>query len=76
MFRSVQLPARVPGKLLLHSMPSRFEAIERVWHQVRRDAVGAIVCLTETFEIQLKSSADIPGVPAILLQHIPTNGRH
>ena len=57
MFRSVQLPERVPGKLLLHSMPGRFEAIERVWHQVRRDAVGAIVCLTETFEIQLKSSA-------------------
>ena len=57
MFRSVQLPATVPGKLLLHSMPGRFEAIERVWHQVRSDDVGAIVCLTESFEIQLKSSA-------------------
>ncbi len=37
-------------------MPGRFEAIERVWHQLRSEAVGAIVCLTEPYEIQLKSS--------------------
>lgn len=55
MFRHVDLPARVPGRLLLHSMPGRFEALERVWEQVRSDAVGAIVCLTEQFEIRLKS---------------------
>jgi protein-tyrosine phosphatase len=57
MFRRVDLPARVPGKLLLHSMPGRFEAIERVWHQVESEAVGAIVCLAEPYEIRLKSSA-------------------
>jgi protein-tyrosine phosphatase len=56
MFRRVELPARVPGRLLLHSMPGRFETLERVWQQVRSDAVGAIVCLTEQFEIRLKSS--------------------
>jgi protein-tyrosine phosphatase len=56
MFRRVDLPARVTGRLLLHSMPGRFEAIERVWHQVRSDAIVAIVCLTEQFEIELKSS--------------------
>ena len=56
MFRGVDLPARVPGRLLLHSMPGRFEAIEKVWFQVRSDAVGAIVCLTEEYEINLKSS--------------------
>ncbi|HEX2933315.1 MAG TPA: protein-tyrosine phosphatase family protein [Candidatus Binatia bacterium] len=56
MFRRVDLPARIPGRLLLHSMPGRFEAIERVWHQVRNEAVGAIVCLTEKFEIGMKSS--------------------
>ena len=56
MFRRVHLPAGVPGKLLLHSMPGRFEAIEKVWHQLKSDAVGAIVCLTEQFEIRLKSS--------------------
>lgn len=56
MFRRVNLPAKIPGKLLLHSMPGRFEAIEKVWHQLESDAVGAIVCLTEQFEIRLKSS--------------------
>ena len=56
MFRRVDLPARVPGKLLLHSMPGRFEAIERAWQQVKREAVGAIICLTEQYEIRLKSS--------------------
>ena len=57
MFRRVDLPARVPGKLLLHSMPGRFEAIEQAWQQVKSEAVGAIVCLAETYEIRLKSSA-------------------
>jgi protein-tyrosine phosphatase len=56
MFRRVDLPAGISGRLLLHSMPGRFEAIERVWHQVRIDAVGAIVCLNEEYEIRVKSS--------------------
>jgi protein-tyrosine phosphatase len=56
MFRRVDLPARVPGKLLLHSMPGRFEAIDRVWHQVKNEPVAAIVCLTEQYEIRQKSS--------------------
>jgi protein-tyrosine phosphatase len=56
MFRRVDLPTRIPGRLLLHSMPGRYEAIERVWHQLRSEAVGAIVCLTEKYEIHLKSS--------------------
>jgi protein-tyrosine phosphatase len=38
-------------------MPGRFEALERVWHQVRSEAVGAIVCLAERYEICLKSSS-------------------
>ena len=56
MFRRVDLPARISGTLLLHSMPGRFETIEKVWRQVQIDAVGAIVCLTEEYEIRLKSS--------------------
>mgnify|MGYP003580796828 CR=1 FL=1 len=55
MFRRVVLPQKVPGRLLLHSMPGRFEAIERVWHQLRSEAVGAIVCLTVEHEIRLNS---------------------
>jgi protein-tyrosine phosphatase len=56
MFRRVDLPGRISGKLLLHSMPGRFETIERVWHQLKSEAVGAIVCLNERYEIHLKSS--------------------
>ena len=56
MFRRVDLPTLVSGRLLLHSMPGRFEAIERVWHHLRSDAVGAIVCLNEKYEIREKSS--------------------
>jgi protein-tyrosine phosphatase len=56
MFRRVVLPARVSGTLLLHSMPGRFETIEKVWQQLKSDAVGAIICLTEEYEIRLKSS--------------------
>lgn len=57
MFRSVELPDNVPGKMLLHSMPGRFEPIELVWQQVRFDRVGAIYCLTEAFELRMKSTA-------------------
>ena len=55
MFRRVDLPARIPGRLLLHSMPGRYEAIESVWHQIERETVGAIVCLAEKEEIHEKS---------------------
>jgi protein-tyrosine phosphatase len=56
MFPRVDLPVQIPGRLLLHSMPGRFEAIERAWQQVKSEAVGAIVCLVEQHEIRLKSS--------------------
>ena len=56
MFRKVDLPVGIPGRLLLHSMPGRFEALERAWQQLRSEAVGVIVCLNEEYEIRLKSS--------------------
>ena len=56
MFRRVELPAQIPGRLLLHSMPGRYEAIENVWNQLRKEAVCAIVCLPEKDELQEKSS--------------------
>lgn len=55
MFRRVDLPTLVTGKLLLHSMPGRYEAIEKVWHQIRGEDVRAIVCLTDKAEIREKS---------------------
>jgi protein-tyrosine phosphatase len=80
MFRRVDLPARVPGKLLLHSMPGRFETIESVWHHLNSEAVGAIVCLAELYEIRLKSSAyaealEVGSVPCPVLPfEIPEGG--
>ena len=80
MFRGVDLPSIVPGRLLLHSLPGRYEALDRVWHQVRTDAVGAIVCLTERDEIQVKSqeyleAIDNGSVPCLLLPfEIPDRG--
>lgn len=53
--RRVDLPAGVPGRLLLHSMPGRYEAIENVWSEVKKEAVTAIVCLAEKNELREKS---------------------
>jgi hypothetical protein len=80
MFRGVDLPSTVPGRLLLHSLPGRYEALERVWHQVKTDAVRAIVCLTERDEIHVKSheylqAIDNGSVPCLLLPFgIPDRG--
>jgi protein-tyrosine phosphatase len=56
MFRQVDITARVPGRLLLHSMPGRYESLENVWTQVRNEGVCAIVCLAEKGELHEKSS--------------------
>jgi len=80
MFRRVDLPARVPGKPLLHSMPGRYEAIESVWTQVRKEAVGAIVCLAEKDELYEKSfeyaqALEAGAVPcSVLAFEIPDRG--
>ena len=55
MFRRVDLPAQIPGQLLLHSMPGRFESLDKVWHHVETEAIAAIVCLNEPHELRLKS---------------------
>ena len=57
MFRSVPLPSGVPGKLQLHSMPGRREALESVWEQIRREGIHLIVCLAAPEEIRAKSRA-------------------
>jgi protein-tyrosine phosphatase len=80
MFRRVDLPPRVAGKLLLHSMPGRYEPIERTWQQLGSEAIGAIVCLAEQDELRLKSSAyaralAVGSVPcSVLLFEIPEGG--
>ena len=80
MFRRVDLPARVPGRLLLHSMPGRYEALESVWNEVRIEAVHAIVCLAEKDELREKSSEyaqslDDGAVPCLVLPfEVPDRG--
>lgn len=56
MFRRVDLPSEIPGTLLLHSMPGRYEALERVWQYLKDEAVRAIVCLAEKDEICQKAA--------------------
>lgn len=80
MFRCVDLPARVPGRLLLHSMPGRYEPIDSVWHQVRNESVCAIVCLAGEDEIHEKSfeyarALEAGTVPCLVLPfEIPDRG--
>ncbi len=80
MFRRVELPASAPGRLLLHSMPGRYEAVESVWHQVRTETVRAIVCLAEKGELHEKSpeyarALEAGTVPCLVLPfEIPDRG--
>ena len=80
MFRRVDLPAGVPGRLLLHSMPGRYEAIESVWRQVRNEGVCAIVCLAEKDELHEKSAEYAQALEAgtvpclVLFFEIPDRG--
>jgi len=80
MFRRVDLPARIPGRLLLHSMPGRYEAIEDVWREVKKETVTAIVCLAEKNELREKSfeyarALEAGSVPCLVLPfEIPDRG--
>ena len=55
MGRSVQLPTGVPGELILHSMPGRYEALEETWKQIAADGVQLVVSLSAPDEIHRKS---------------------
>ncbi|MBV8501720.1 MAG: tyrosine-protein phosphatase [Paucibacter sp.] len=54
-FRPVTLPATVPGKLWLHSMPGRLESWGEFLEEARRVRLGLIVCLNPLFEVQRSS---------------------
>lgn len=61
-------------------MPGRYEAIETVWSQMKKEAVSAIVCLAEKDELQMKSSEyaralEAGTVPCLVLSfEIPDRG--
>jgi protein-tyrosine phosphatase len=53
--RSVRLPARVTGRLRLHSMPGRNEPLAQTLAHLRSQGVDLIVCLAGPDEIRVKS---------------------
>lgn len=55
MFREVELPKGIKGRLYLHSMPGRAGALDAVWAELRRLKVSALVCLAPVDEIREKS---------------------
>lgn len=55
MFRSVSLPADVPGTLYLHSMPGRREAFSAACAAIAANRVARVVCLAPLEEIREKS---------------------
>jgi protein-tyrosine phosphatase len=74
-FRSVTLPATVPGKLWLHSMPGRLESWDDFLKEAQRTKLGLIVCLNPDVEIQRASpeyfrAIEQDALPAALL-HLP-----
>ncbi len=55
MFRSVNLPAGVSGRLYLHSMPGRFEPYQATVDAAAMRGVSQVVCLTSLDEIEGKA---------------------
>lgn len=55
MFRSVDLPPDVPGRLYLHSMPGRYEPLQATLDAVRMKGISQVVCLTVLEEIDGKA---------------------
>ena len=51
-FRPVTLPAPIPGKLWLHSMPGRLESWDEFLQEARRVRLGLLVCLNPLVEVQ------------------------
>ena len=55
MFRTVSLPADVPGTLYLHSMPGRREAFSAACAAITANHVASVVCLAPFEEIRERS---------------------
>ncbi|MFZ2360854.1 MAG: protein-tyrosine phosphatase family protein [Anaerolineae bacterium] len=55
MFRLVDLPPDVPGRLYLHSMPGRYEPYQATVDAVRMRGISQVVCLTALEEIEGKA---------------------
>jgi protein-tyrosine phosphatase len=55
MFRAVELPEGLAGRLFLHSMPGRYEVYEDVRQEIARCQISRVVCLAPLAEVKTKS---------------------
>lgn len=55
LFREVELPGEISGRLYLHSMPGRREPLGDVWAEISRQGISMLVCLAPLDEIRQKS---------------------
>lgn len=55
MYRAVELPDAVAGRLYLGSMPGRYEAFDDAWSTIVRHGVARVVCLVPPDELRDKS---------------------
>ncbi len=74
-FRPVTLPATVPGKLWLHSMPGRLESWSDFLAEAQRHRLALVVCLNPLTEVQRGSPdyhrAIVDGALPFGLLHMP-----
>jgi protein-tyrosine phosphatase len=57
MFRPVNLPADVSGKLYLHSLPGRYESFDSTVARIQMLGISQVVCLVPIEEVRSKSPA-------------------
>lgn len=55
MYRAVELPEAVAGRLYLGSMPGRYEAFEEAWSAIGRRRIARVICLVPPEELRDKS---------------------
>ena len=55
MFREVELPPAIKGRLLLHSMPGFQEPLGEALDEIKREVVDEVLCLTSTREVEARS---------------------
>jgi len=75
-FREIELPTAVPGRLLLHSMPGRYESWAGFLTEARTEGVSQVACLASTEEVARKSPQYAAAIEAgealpFALHHLP-----
>jgi protein-tyrosine phosphatase len=70
MFRTVELPEGLTGRLFLHSMPGRYEAYEDARQEIARCQIARVVCLAPLTEVKTKSPLYAQAIEATSLPWI------